>query len=407
MNKTLVALAVGSVISASAFADIAVGPFVAYGTMQSAVELITIAPPTGVAITNTSSISQNRLMDQTSKLGFKIAHDLGDGLTGLAQVESRVYLGNGGDNTQDKAEVGSRNTFAGLTSTTWGTVRLGRYDNAYKLSQKIGSPFYYNNVNDASAEYGDKQIMGRLGARGADTVAYESPKIAGMTLLASYNMGKDSDNGLKAGSFVTPGAAAAATSTYAGNLMPQTALALGYANGPLTASLGYTMVANAAWQLDASSATKAVYNTVNGSGMSLDATLFAIQYVFDAYSIGAVFENTKSALSGVAAASNFNQSQVTYALVAAYKSGPNEFHIRYANAADVGGNTGNGNPAIETGASQFSLMYAYEFNKSVKGIASYTGVNNKKNASFTSASNFSMTKGATMDQIAVGLAASF
>jgi predicted porin len=420
MNKNLIALAVSTAFALPAMADVAVGPFSIYGTAQSAIENVSISflpTATTKSTTDTSKTSQSRLMDQTSKLGFKIAHDLGAGMTGLAQVESRFYLGNGGNNTQDKAEVGSRSTFVGLGSSEFGTVRLGRYDNAYKLSLKAAAPFLYNNVNDASAEYGDKQILNRLGARQGDMVAYESPKIQGFQALVSYNMGKDSDNGLGAASFAAnTGATAAAdavkqnaVSIFPATLMPQTAVSLAYAQGPFTVAYGYTSISNAAWQLDSNSSTSAAYNTTAGASFGLSAYQFGGQYTFGEYSLGGSYEVTSSSQKGVSSTKDFDQSQATYAWTGAYKSGPHEAHFRYAVAADVEGKTGiiNNTLKTDTGATQYSLMYAYEFNKSVKFVSSYTNVANKANAKFTSASGFAVDTGASMSQIAIGLAATF
>ena len=414
MNKNLIALAVSAAIAMPAMADVTVGPFSIYGTAQSAIENVNIAFAAGRSndnTTDTSKVSQTRLMDQTSKLGFKIAHDLGGGMTGLAQVESRIYLGNGGNNTQDKAEVGSRNTFVGLGSSEWGTVRLGRYDNAYKLSLKAAAPFIYNNINDASAEYGDKNIMTRLGGRQGDMVAYESPKVNGFQALVSYNMGKDSDNGLGAGDYTASaaGTKVTATSQLPGTLMPQTAMSLAYAQGPFTFAYGYTNISNAAWQLDGSSSTKAAFNNTAGASFALSAYQLGGQYTFGEYSVGGIYEVTTSSQQGVSATKDFSQSQASYALIGAYKSGPNEFHFRYAVASDVTGNTGTTTNTLktDTGAIQYSLMYAYDINKSVKFVSSYTNLANAKNAKFTSASGFAVDTGATLSQIAVGLAATF
>ncbi len=412
MNKNLIALAVSTAFALPAMADVAVGPFSVYGTAQSAIENVNISFAAGRSTdntTDTSKTSQTRLMDQTSKLGFKIAHDLGQGMTGLAQVESRFYLGNGGNNTQDKAEVGSRNTFVGLGSNDFGTVRLGRYDNAYKLSLKAAAPYIYNNINDASAEYGDKQIMTRLGGRMGDMVAYESPKFNGLQALVSYNMGKDSDNGLGAADYsaATATTKVSSVSQLPGTLMPQTALSLAYAQGPITAAFGYTTISNAAWQLDGSSSTKAAFNTTAGASFGLTAYQLGGQYTFGEYSVGGMYEVTSSNQKGVSAAKDFDQSQATYALIGAYKSGPHEAHLRYAVASDVTGNTGTTALKADTGATQYSLMYAYEINKSVKFVSSYTNLANKANAKFTSASGFAVDTGATMSQIAIGLAATF
>ncbi len=415
MKKNLIAVAIISAFAANtAMADVAVGPFSVYGVAQSAIENVNISFAAGRSTdntTDTSKTSQTRLMDQTSKLGFKIAHDLGDGMTGLAQVESRFYLGNGGNNTQDKAEVGSRNTFVGLASNNFGTVRLGRYDNAYKQSLKAAAPFLYNNINDASAEYGDKQILNRLGARQGDMVAYESPKVSGFQAQVSYNMGKDNDYGLGAADYSLACATTKTCGTPAipnvvaqmpGTLMPQTALSLAYANGPVTFAYGYTTISNAAWQLDASSSSKAAYNTTAGASFGLSAQEIGAQYTIGEYSFGGVFETTSSNMGGVSTAKNFDQTQRTYALIGAYKSGQHEFHLRYALADSVSGTT-----KTDTGATQYSLMYAYDLNKSVKFVSSYTSVVNQANAKFTSASAFAVDTGATMTQVAIGLAASF
>jgi len=402
MKKSLIAVAILSAFAANtAMADVAVGSFTIYGTAQSAVESISVSRSDSAAITDTSKTSQNRLMDQTSKVGFKISHDLGSGNTGLAQVESRVYLGNGGNNNDDKTEFGTRNTFVGLSNNDVGTVRLGRYDNAYKGSLKAISPFIYNNINDASAEYGKEQILNRLGARQGDMVAYESPKISGVTALVSYNFGKDSTNAISGNSTKD-----AAKNTPATTLMPQTALSLAYADGPFTLGYGYTTIANAAWQLDGSSALKAAFTS--GAAHTLTAQQFGGQYTFGEYSIGAVWETTASSLAGVSTAKNFDLTQSVYGITGAYKSGAYEIHLRMAQASDVSGTTLAGATAAgSTGATQSSFMVAYSLNKDVKVIGSLTNVANNKNSNFTSASGFSLDNGTNMNQFAVGLAASF
>jgi predicted porin len=222
MKKKTLALAIASVIAApAAFADVDVGPFTIYGKLISAVETISVdnVNPT---IAKTKD-SQTRLADQTSRIGFKAKYDLGGGLFAVGQVESRFFLGNNGENTDDKAEIGTRNTFAGLGSDAFGVVRLGRYDNAYKLSlNQIVPSLYYTsgNLNDASSDYGSKQILNRLGARQGDMVAWESPNWGGFQANVSYNMGKDSTGSITGGS-----AANTASFTPPTDLMPKPPLA--------------------------------------------------------------------------------------------------------------------------------------------------------------------------------------
>jgi predicted porin len=253
--------------------------------------------------------------------------------------------------------------------------------------------------------------MTRLGARQGDMVAYESPKIQGFQALVSYNMGKDSDYGLGSASYKAANAGKKeslyAAAQVPATLMPQTAVSLAYAPGPVTVAYGYTSISNAAWQLDGSSSTSAAFNITPGASFGLSAYQLGGQYTFGEYSVGGMYEVTSSNQKGVSASADFDQSQATYALTGAYKSGPHEFHLRYAVAADVTGSTGTTTNKLntDTGATQYSLMYAYEVNKYVKFVSSYTNLTNAKNAKFTSASSFAVDTGATMSQFAIGLAA--
>jgi predicted porin len=390
MKKHILAIALAAAFAApAAFADVEVGPFTLYGTLQTAVETISVSGP--IATTNITE-SQQRLMDQTSKLGFKVKHDLGHGMFAIGQVESRLYLGNNGSATDDKAELGGRNTFAGIGNGDFGTLRLGRFDNAYKLATKQQSSYIYNNLNDTTADVGDKQILTRLGGRQGDIVAYESPNWGGVTVNASLNLGKDSTNSISGGSTNNT-----AKNTVATDMMPQTAFGVGYQSGPFSVGYGYTSVSKASWKLDGSSAAKA---TNNAGSQVLTASQFGGQYTMGVFSIGAVFERTSSALSGVAGA--FDQSQNVYGLTGAYKSGPLEVQVRYANASDVSGGT-----VVDTGADQVGLAFAYDISKNVKTIGSLTKVTNSKNASFTSGSGFALDKGNSMTQLAIGLAVTF
>ena len=149
------------------------------------------------------------------------------------------------------------------------------------------------------------------------------------------------------------------------------------------------------------------FNTTAGAGFSLSAYQVGAQYTFGEFAVGGMYEVTSSSQQGVSASKDFDQKQATYALIGAYKSGPHEVHVRYGMADNVSGNTGTTALKTDTGATQYSLMYAYDLNKSVKVVSSFTNLANGKNAKFTSASGFAVDTGATIQQIAVGLAATF
>ena len=381
-SKTVLALALTSVFAApAAFADVEIGPFSIYGVMNSAVEIISVTNNTGAAIPKLTG-DQTRLADQTSKLGFKGKYDLGNHMFALGQIESRFYLGNNGSAADNKAELGTRNTFVGLT-TSAGTIRMGRIDNAYRLSLKAISPTMDGNLNDASAEYGDKYILSRLAARQGDILVYDTPNMSGLTGTVSYNFGKDT------------------TTSAATDFMPQLGLSLGYKIDKLTLGLGYTTINNASWNLSASSAAKAE----NKSGtQSLSAVQFGGEYTLGEFSLGAIYERTSSSLAGGTVAA-FDQKQNSYGLFGAYKTGNWTSQVRYAMTSNVEG-TGLTN-ATDTGANQLALALAYKFNKNMSAIGSFTRLNNDNKASYTSASGFALDKGNSMNQIALGLMAAF
>lgn len=396
MKKNLIALAVTTLIATpAAFADVEVGSIAIYGTFHTAVEMITLAK-NGAAVAKTED-SQTRLADQGSKLGFKTKLDLGNGNFALGQMESRFYIGNNGNNSDDKAELGGRNTFVGVGSSDVGTLRLGRYDNAYKLSSKQMGPLR-DNLNDASDDTGDKQILNRLGARQGDLIAYESPNWGGFTALFSYNFGKDSTGSISGGS-----AANTAKFTPATDLMNQMSIGLGYKSGNFAVGLGTTSVNNASWQLDTSSSADA--KTTAGATQELGAYQLGASYKMGDFRIGAVTERTASKLNS--AAKSFDQNQTTTGLVLGYKSGAFNVEARYAMADDVSGNLSTGALAKETGSTQYGLAMAYQLHKNVQLVGSITSIDNKKNASYTSASGFKLGKGVDMQQIAVGIAATF
>jgi len=410
MNKHLIAIAIGTLLATpAAFADVEVGPIALYGTFHTAVEMVSVAK-NGAVVASTDD-SQTRLADQTSKLGFKTKLDLGNGAFALGQVESRFYLGSNGSNTDNKAELGGRNTFVGVGSSDAGTLRLGRYDNAYKLSSKLMGSLR-DNLNDATDDTGDKQILNRLGARQGDLVAYESPNWGGLTALVSYNFGKDSTGSISGNKGDDLAKYTAAT-----DLMNQMSLGLGYKMGDFSVGLGTTTVTNAAWQLDGSSSASAKNYRGN---QELSAYQLGLGYKMGDFKVGFVTERTASKLANgfklstnaagavvQGAALAFDQNQTTNGLVLGYKTGAYTIEARYAVADDVNGNVNGVNVASETGSTQYGVAVAYQLHKNVQIIGSVTSVDNKKNAKFTSASGFSLSNGMDMQQIAVGIAATF
>src|SRR3989454_6250047 len=111
------------------------------------------------------------LVDNSSRIGFRGNKDLGGGLTGLFQMESRVRL------DQGFGELTSRDSYAGLAGS-FGTVRLGR---------TIGPVYYatYDYISMHNHDTGTSSdallaptVFGNQGFMN-NTIWYTSPKIGG------------------------------------------------------------------------------------------------------------------------------------------------------------------------------------------------------------------------------------
>ena len=111
-----------------------------------------------------------------SRLGFRGEEGLGKGLKAIWQIEQTIEVDQGGGN------LASRDTFVGLESETWGTVRLGFMDTVYKdygdtlsflgISSgnfvSISNVLSKSNLSDTSAA--------SFHLRRGNSVKYESPE---------------------------------------------------------------------------------------------------------------------------------------------------------------------------------------------------------------------------------------
>ena len=105
------------------------------------------------------------------------------------------------DGTAQKFSLGSRNSFIGLQSATFGTVKLGKTDTPYKTSTGRLDPFAstpgdYNAIIGNSGGDNRAEFDGRL----AHSVWYESPRMGGLTFsaLVSPSQNRSTNTGLYA-----------------------------------------------------------------------------------------------------------------------------------------------------------------------------------------------------------------
>ena len=224
MQKKIIALAVAGLMSGAAFAQSNV---TIYGAMRVSVDNV-----------NAKAANSDRwtVNDQSSRIGFKGAEDLGGGMKAVWQWESALNNTNTTANgaatiptalpatATSSGGIVQRNTFLGLAGG-FGTVLVGTHDTPYKLG---GSADLFGDTSaDAQGGGGATSLSNVIGRNGFDNrltnvVAYISPTWSGFHFAAAGVAGEgtgasNSPNGL--------------TDAYS--------MVAVYENGPMKATLGH------------------------------------------------------------------------------------------------------------------------------------------------------------------------
>src|SRR3989454_11651932 len=163
-------------------------PAVALAQVPSSIQIYGRANVTYERITTSNSsntvVQPNQsnwdLVDNSSRIGFRGNKDLGGGLTGLFQFESRVRLDTGA------GVLTGRDSYGGLAGS-FGTVRLGR---------TIGPVYYatYDYISMHNHDTGTSSdallaptVVGRQGFMNR-TVWYTSPKFRAFSVDVAYSL---------------------------------------------------------------------------------------------------------------------------------------------------------------------------------------------------------------------------
>lgn len=271
MKKSLIALAVAGTFAAPAFAASSNIDF--YGKFR-------------VSVDHVDNSVGWQMSDETSRVGFKGAEDLGGGLKAIYQWESGFNMGTSshvvpttGDAgfsnvTSGGTSLGSqRNTFLGLAGD-FGTVLAGRHDTPYKM---VGSADLFGDTA-ADAENGTGLLASYdatntvLGTKNIglciicedirvnNAIAYVSPSFSGLTIAAATVVGNGSD----------------ANNT--NSLSDAQSIAAMYKNGPLNLGLAYENLGKYGENL-------------TGSSNKPDAWKLNAGYTIDSWKLGATYEH--------------------------------------------------------------------------------------------------------------------
>jgi predicted porin len=281
---------------------------------------------------DTGTSSSSYLHSNSSRLGFKGSHDLGNGLSILAQYESGVDLtgngtgdGNGGANSNGQIFTRARDSFVGVRGG-FGTVQLGRLP---ALNQWV---YDYNLFADQVGDLGNIWGGGSLPGRADHAAYYRTPDFGGFGLGLTY---VPTQGGTNTSAYIAKG---------------------DYAKGGLKLGVAYG-------NFNDGGAVGAADNK---------AAAVTASYDFGAFNLGGGWQR-ETGIGNVSGADRNN-----YTLGAAVKAGSNgTVKAQYARAGDLGSTP-------SSSAKQWALGYDHAWDKNTTLYVAYAKTQNDANAKYTS-----------------------
>jgi predicted porin len=389
MQRKLIAL----VLAGFSGATLAQASVSIYGTLHGNFDVINISGDTGAAAANTPSF--NRVTSTSSLLGFKGNEKLDSDLSALFQYEVTMNLDAGAANSLFGT---ARNSFVGLDSSHWGTVKLGNFEgpsrafeSAIDVSVNGYGPGTNGGIDSARAVIGKmggllKGSSGTLGTQSApsttrsastaspfdiyyaNAVSWTSPKFSGFQVVALYAANENKD----------PLAASKINTSLHD-------LGLTYENGPVLASLTNASV-HLRNQDDGSIGTSLSERW--GDNFRSNETRFGGRYKFSGASIGFLWTHNHTqadanALPGrIAATNGLDLKQNVWGINGTYDVSSHSRLIgQYFQARDITGSLGNGtNPLADTGATFYTFGYEHSLSKRTLLRAVYAHLKNDTHA---------------------------
>ena len=293
-----------------------------------------------------------RLVNNSSRIGFRGNEELGNGLSALFQFEGGF-----------DSDVGNfrqrRDTFVGLKSN-FGTLKMGY----------ITSPLYYATHDFISMHNHDtgtsSDALLWFPAYDPDdavfirnSITYATPSFGGFVLEGQYSM--LSEQASDTGPGTDPDTGAPVPSAARGGKPNHYSVTATYDNGPLHLGLGMVE-------------TRKFFNFAEGESKDRSITGTAF-YDFKVVAVGALYERSLSENGGLQAFSangvTGSQDRNSYRLAVMVPVGAHEFHLNAALADDW-------SSTDDTGAKQYTLAYNYNLSKRTKVYAFWTEIDNDK-----------------------------
>ncbi|WP_180185927.1 porin [Acinetobacter sp. YH01008] len=163
MKKTLSALAIGATILTpvmAAAADVKI-----YGRAHVSLDYLD----------DGKDYNEVALSSNSSRLGFKVDHQINEDLNVFAQIEQQVNFSSGSDDSEDSVDFATRDTFLGVKGN-FGQVKVGRFDSPFKAARGPAN-FFGDQVGDIRTL--TRAYNHRFDERNPNTIEYKTPKFAG------------------------------------------------------------------------------------------------------------------------------------------------------------------------------------------------------------------------------------
>ncbi len=210
MNKKLLTLAVGAALAAGM--SVAQAEVTVYGKAHASIDVID----------NDAGSEQTFISDNSSRIGVRVSEDIGGGMKALGQweISTRTDIAN--------TMTPNRNSFLGLGSDAFGTIRVGKYDTPYKdIGRK--TDLFNERVGDTRNVIGLGSADGAFDARPSNVVRYDSPSFGGLQVALLHKSGAEETSQNGAGAATAP----------ADNGARYNSASVSYQGGPLFAAFGY------------------------------------------------------------------------------------------------------------------------------------------------------------------------
>ncbi len=323
------------------------GALQVYGAAKLSVDMIDTGSKVVGADTDLFKASSN-----SSRLGFKGAEDLGNGLSTVYQLELGINM----DGSTSTVATGVTNTTTGAVSTTsvntlslrntylglkggFGTVLFGTHDTPYKTATGQFDAFG-DSMGDYNAIIGNVNGSTIFDLRPIDLIAYTSPSLGGVQVsVAAVLTGTESSNGINSNASAYSAAAV-------------------YKSGPLALALAHEIHKNGTTTLLSDSVATTVAGTKLGAG-----------YAFGGTKLGLVFETLESDL-----ANSTNTRDAVYIAVS-QKLGSETIKLAYGNADD-------GESTAKTGATFMAVGLDHAFSKRTTAYVLYAATDNDAGATY-------------------------